>query len=217
MKVKVGLIRVITTQDDEVLNSHKRLLESRFPDISVETRCIEDQPQGIHNQETCAIAVPKILKLGQAMEQEGVSAILVSCADDPGVKELRKCLNIPVIGAGSACACLALSFGTKVAAFGIAEHAPHTMKTILGEHLCAEIQPEGVHTTLDLMTAEGKRSALETAVSLGKRGVDVIALACTGYSTIGIAPELEQAAGIPVIDAVEATGLITWHFTRHIR
>lgn len=214
MKVKVGLIRVVTLQDPELLDSHGHLLESRFPDLIVESRCIQDQPKGIYNRETCVAAIPKILKLGQEMEQDGVSAIIVSCAEDPGVRELRTHVSIPVIGAGTSCACLALSFGTRIGTVGLIEHAPRVMKEILGDHLIVEAHPKGVTTTVDLLTDEGKRNALATITQLREKGVDIIALACTGFSTIRLARELEQAAGLPVIDAIEAAGLFTWHFTR---
>ena len=38
----------------------------------------------------------------------------------------------------------------------------------------------------------------------------MLALACTGMATIGIAKELEEAAGIPVIDHVMAEGLFAY-------
>ena len=43
-----------------------------------------------------------------------------------------------------------------------------------------------------------------------EEGAAVIALACTGFSTIGLAPQLERAAGIPVLDPVtcEAQALL---------
>lgn len=212
MKTRVGLIRVLTTNDEDILHSHGRLLENRFPGLNVETKCIPDQPRGIYDEETCAVAVPKILKLGREMEQEQVRAIIVSCADDPGVADLRKMVRIPIIGAGSSAACLALSFGARIGTLGITEGTPRAMKDILGDHLVAETRPEGVKTTVDLMTEEGKRNAFLAIDSLRKSGADVIALACTGYSTIGIVRDLEHAAGIPVIDAVEAAGLFTWYF-----
>lgn len=214
MKTRVGLIRVLTTNDENLLGAHGRLLESRFPELKVESRCIDDQQKGIYDEETCAIALPKILKLGEEMEQERVKAIIVSCADDPGVEELRNIVKIPVVGAGSSSACLALSCGGRVGTLGIREGAPRVMKDILGKHLVAETRPEGVKTTLDLMTGEGKKNALSAAEYLRKTGAEVIALACTGYATIGIARDLERAAGIPVIDAVEAVGLFAWHLTR---
>jgi allantoin racemase len=214
MKIKVALIRILTTKDEELLNSHGRVLEGRFPELEVESRCLDDQPKGIYDDETCAIALPKILKLGEEMEQEHVKAIIVSCADDPGVKELRKIVKIPIIGAGSSSACLALSFGGRIGTLGITEGTPRVMRDILGKHLVAETRPEGVKTTLDLMTDEGRKNALSAVQYLRETGAEVIALACTGYATIGIAKDLEGAAGIPVIDAVEAAGLFAWHLTR---
>ena len=214
MKAKIGLIRVLTTKDEEVLLSHGRLLESRFPEFKVESRCIEDQPKGIYDEETCAIAIPKILNLGREMEQQGVKAIIVSCADDPGVEDLRKVVAIPVIGAGSSSACLALSLGSRVGTLGITESTPLVMQGVLGNRLVAQARPKGVETTLDLMTDDGKKNAIDAVEYLRKSGADIVALACTGYSTIGIARELERAAGLPVIDAVLAAGLFAWHFTR---
>ena len=40
---KVGLIRVLTTEDQEVLQSHGRVIMENFPGIEVETKCIPDQ------------------------------------------------------------------------------------------------------------------------------------------------------------------------------
>lgn len=214
MKTEVGLIRVLTTADENLLHAHGRLLESRFPELLVKNRCIDDQPRGIYDEKTSAIALPKIVKLGEEIDREGVKAIIVSCADDPGVEELRKIVKIPVVGAGSSSASLALSCGGKIGTLGIREGAPRVMREILGTHLVAETRPEGVRTTLDLLTGEGRKHALRAAEYLRERGAEVIALACTGYTTIGIAADLERAVGIPVIDAVEAAGLFAWHLTR---
>jgi Asp/Glu/hydantoin racemase len=100
----------------------------------------------------------------------------------------------------------------RIGALGITEGAPQPIKEILGDHLVAETKPQGVKNTLDLLTEEGKGNAFRAVESLRKKALDAIVLACTGYTTIGIAPALEQAAGIPVIDAVTAAGLFAWHF-----
>lgn len=214
MKTRVGLIRVLTTNDENVLKAHGRLLEDRFPELQVESRCIDDQPEGIYDEKTSAIALPKIVTLGKEMEREGVKAIIVSCADDPGVEELRRIVKIPVVGAGSSCASVALACGGKIGTLGIRERAPRIMRDILGDHLVAQTRPKGVKTTLDLLTTEGRKNAFSAAEHLRRTGTEAIALACTGYTTIGIARDLEGAAGIPVIDPVEATGLFAWHLTR---
>ena len=78
MEKKIGLIRVLTTEDTHLLNSHGRVVESRFRELKVESRCIDDQPTGIYDEETSAVAVPKIVALGEEMERAGAEAIIES-------------------------------------------------------------------------------------------------------------------------------------------
>ena len=40
---KVGLIRVLTTEDEELLQLHGKLIESYFPMFQVVSRCIPEQ------------------------------------------------------------------------------------------------------------------------------------------------------------------------------
>ncbi len=90
-KHRVGLIRVVSFTDETIANLHGRLIEERFPVLSVLSRCIPDQPEGIYDDASEAAAVPKIVRLGmQMVEKEDLEALIVSCAADPGVEELRK-------------------------------------------------------------------------------------------------------------------------------
>ena len=50
-KFKVGLIRVLTTEDEEVLQSHGKQIMEYFPELEVVTKCIPDQYEGIHSPE----------------------------------------------------------------------------------------------------------------------------------------------------------------------
>jgi len=214
-KVKIGLIRVISFEDKKLIEFHGKLIEKHFPDLQIISKCIKDQPKGIYNEETKKIAIPKIIELGSRFAtEEKAEVIIISCADDPGVKELRKLVQVPVIGAGSSVSAVALSYGSRVGTLGITEKTPPIMQEILGEHLVAEAKPRGVKTTLDLMTDKGRENAFKSVKYLKEKGAEAIALACTGYSTIGIANDLEKAIGIPVLDAAIAAGLFAWYFTR---
>ena len=115
---KVGLIRVLTTEDEELLQLHGKLIESYFPMFQVVSRCIPDQPEGIHDDETFAVGVPKVVNLAVELWKEGCQAIIISCAGDPGVPEARQAVPIPVIGAGSSTAALSLFFGSHPAGVG---------------------------------------------------------------------------------------------------
>jgi Asp/Glu/hydantoin racemase len=202
--IKIGLIRVLTSNDEKILNAHSKLLQSYFDNFDIETKCIPDQPEGIHDAETEKIAVPKILELAREFERKGKDVIFISCAADPGVEEAKKLLKIPVIGAGSACAYVARSIGNKIGTLGITEEVPEVMAKILGEKLIYNVKPEGVNTTLDL----GKEKALKAAILLKEKGCDTIALSCTGMSTIGIYKDIREIIKIRVVDPVLAAGTL---------
>lgn len=207
-KRRVGLIRVVTYKDESSAGLHGRLLERLYPELEVFTRCIPDQPSGIYDDETEAMAVPKIISLGERMcREDRIEALIISCAADPGVEELRERVKLPVIGAGSSVACLALAFSNRVATMGITEGTPARMKAILGPCLVAEARPVGVTNTLELNTEAGKASAFAALRGLVAKGARVIALACTGFATLGVADAMAQQAGVPVLDPVVAAGL----------
>jgi len=214
MRHVVGLIRVITLKDDEALNQHGRIIESAFPELKVVSKCIENQPMGIYDRESEEVAKPKILRVARELEKEGAEAVVVSCAADPAVSEARKQLKIPVVGAGSAAASVALACGERVGVLNLTEETPEVVRRVLGIHLVAEEKPEGVRTTLDLLTDRGREAALIALKRLAGKGVDVVVLACTGYSTIGFAKIAETVSGVRVVDPVVAAGAITLSILR---
>ncbi len=215
-KRRVGLIRVVSYSDASSAGLHGRLLERLYPELEVVTRCIPDQPKGIYDDETEALAVPKIVSLGERMcREDRIEALIVSCAADPGVGELRERVRLPVIGAGSSVACLALAFSNRVATMGITEGTPAAIKAILGPSLVAEARPAGVTNTLELNTETGKASAFAALRGLVAKGARVVALACTGFATLGVADEMTAQAGVPVLDPVVAAGLFARAYLGH--
>lgn len=178
----IGVIRVLTTTDPELLQAHGRQIERHFG-LATRSVCIPDQPRGIHDEETERQAVPKIVRVARELATEGADAIVVSCAADPAIAELRAELRIPVIGAGSALASVALSLVDKVGVLNLTEGAPGPVRRILGGALVGEDSPKGVRNTLDLMTDSGMNAALQAARRLVEAGAGALALACTGYAT----------------------------------
>ena len=185
---KVGLIRVLTTEDEELLQLHGKLIESYFPMFQVVSRCIPEQPEGIHDDETFAVGVPKVVNLAVELWKEGCQAIIISCAGDPGVPEARQAVPIPVIGAGSSTAALSLFFGSHPAVLGITEDVPSGYQRIFGDRIVDNAKGDGVENVLDLMTDRGYEATMKAAAAQKEMGADVIALSCTGMSSIRIAP-----------------------------
>lgn len=201
----LGIIRVLTHQDQNFVEEHGRLIHQQYGLDSI-SRCIPDQPKGIFDDASEAIAVPKIIALGQQFQAEGCDAIFLSCAADPGLEALRKTVTIPVISAGSASASIAAMLQRPVAVMGIGAEAPRPFKALLGESVIYA-RPEGVLNTTDLLSSQGRQSALACADELYRQGIEVIAFSCTGFSTIGLADVINQQLGQIAVDAVRAAGL----------
>ena len=208
-KFKIGVIRVLTTEDPKILELHGALLEKYYPQFETISRCIPNQPTGVHDDETERIAIPKVIALGREMAPK-VDAIIISCAGDPGLKGLSEAVNIPVIGAGEATAFLATKYGEIFGVLGITDEPPAAykkyFKNIVGIH-----RPTTVHNTLDLMKEEGRKAVFETAISIKEAGAQVIAISCTGIGPLEICGEIEAHCGIPVIDPIMAEGLAAYY------
>lgn len=201
---KIGLIRVITMTDKTMMEMHGNQIMDYYPQLKVESRCIPDQYEGIHSPETKSIAIPKIIELAKQFNNK--DALIISCADDPAVKELNDCLDIPVIGAGMSVAGIARYYGPVSGVLGITDYAPPAYEEMFGKDLINLGRPKGVNGTLDLMTEAGEEAVMELAQKLKEKGAMSISLACTGMSTIGITNKLAKLTGLPVIDPVLASG-----------
>ena len=151
-KYRVGLIRVLTTDDTQLMQMHGALIEQYFPMLQVESRCIPDQPEGIHDDQTMALGAPKVVAMAKEMWQEGFDAIIVSCAGDPGVAQARQAVPIPVIGAGESTAALCMFYGSHPAVLGITEDVPAGYQQVFGDHIVDNARGKGVESVLDLMT-----------------------------------------------------------------
>ncbi|MDW7668950.1 MAG: aspartate/glutamate racemase family protein [Bacillota bacterium] len=205
-KYKVGIIRVLTTVDESILLSHQEILSDFFKDFDLETQCIPDQYEGIHDDKTLNEAVPKIIKMAKDWEDR-LDGLIISCAGDPAVKELKNILKIPVVGAGHSVATISRNYGEKVGIIGIEKEAPPTYIDILKDNFLGYEKPNKVENTNDLQTDEGKKAIVESAKKLKKEGADVLAFACTGLSTAK-AYKLLRSIDIPIIDGVIAEGTI---------
>ncbi len=207
---KIGLIRVLTTDNRELLDLHGRLIMEFFPGLDVRSECIPDQPEGVHDDETEALAIPKVVALAEQMERDGAEAVIVSCAGDPGVLASKGRVGVPVIGAGRAAAHMACLLNRPVGVLGITEAVPPAIAGILGGLMVADRVPDGVVSTLDLMKPEGMRATVDAGRDMLRRGAECLVLACTGMSTIGAAAVLRRELGVPVIDPVRAEAAAAW-------
>jgi Asp/Glu/hydantoin racemase len=202
--MRVGLIRVMTTSDRRLLHAHGKLLQETFG-FTVTSRCIPGQPSGVYDQASLAAASPKVVQLAREMAGDA-DALIVSCASDPGLAETRAAVDIPVIGAGSAAAAAAMTFGGRIGVLGLGAHVPGPISDSLGERMVLIEDGGRVDTPDGFLMPAGIFDTLAAAHMLVDAGADVIVQASTGLSSIGMADVLRRRLGVPVIDAVTAAG-----------
>lgn len=200
----IGIVRVLTAEDPDVLAAHGRQIQARYG-VQTRTVSIPEQPLGIYDEDSERQAVPKILEAVRRLEVEGVRAVLISCAADPGLREARALARVPVVGAGSAAAAVALALGERVAVLNLTWGTPRAVREVLGARLAGEGAPAGVRDTTELLAPTGQAAAVSAARRVVQdSGADVLLLACTGYSTVHMAQRLRGYLGVPVVDPVEA-------------
>ncbi|MGC8961935.1 MAG: aspartate/glutamate racemase family protein [Candidatus Bathyarchaeia archaeon] len=207
--IKVGIVRVVSLSDPEILNYHGRVLEEIIPGISTESRCIHDQPKGVYNEDSKSEAAVKVVDLIKEFS-EYVDVLIVSCTEDPGVREAREVSRVPVIGAGRAAASLSLSYGDNIGVLGLGEEPTKPIREVLGDKIKVYRGLNG-STTIDLFTPSGRDRALRAAIDICREKVDCLLLGCTGFTTINLYNKLKYRIAKPVIDPVIASGLIAFY------
>jgi Asp/Glu/hydantoin racemase len=200
----MGLVRVLSTDDPGVLGAHEEMIRLAYPGFAVRTACIPGQPQGVHDRVSEAAAAPKVARLAGEMVRDGAGVVLISCCADPGLELCRSTVGVPVIGAGSAAAAIALLSGEQVGVLGLTAEVPEAIARVLGRALHRSLAPHGVKTTLDLMKPEAAAACVSAARELEASGAGVILVACTGMSTVGVTARLRQELALPVVDPVLA-------------
>lgn len=203
---RMGVLRVLTTNDRDVLEAHGRAIEAHLPRVTTVSRCIPDHPDGIPSAAAETAAKPYIVDIATEMEDE-VDVLLVSCALDPAVDRLRSSLSIPVVGAGHSTASVANAVGRRVGTLSIEGGvAPVISETLENVHHAERV--DGAETTRFLTTAAGRKAIREAVDRLETAGCDVVAPSCTGLTTSGVLPELDAATPMTIVDPVLAMGTI---------
>lgn len=203
----LGIIRVLTTKDNEILQEHGHKMYESYNVNSV-THCIPDQPNGIYDEETERKAIPKIIELAQYMhKQYELDSITISCAADPALDETREVLDIPILGAGVSGAHAAAMVGSKVGIIGITEEPPSRMKEELGARYFLHSFSPKLRKTTDLFSEGAKEELLHVVNEMTQSGADVILFACTGFSTIRLKDYLVKYTNVPIVDLVEAQAI----------
>jgi len=165
-----------------------------------------DYDVGIPAFDSCYMHVwtRKVLSEAVKAEGKGFNAIVMGCFGDPGVRECRQLVDIPVIGVGEACMHVACMLGHK---FSIL--TPTRGDLVLIED---NARLYGVFSKIASLRALNvkypqlhdlkavKKRVITEARKAQEDGAEVIVLGCT--MLLGIASEVHKVIDIPVVDPV---------------
>lgn len=151
----------------------------------------------------------------KAMEAEanGADAVIVLCMGDPGVKQAREAVSIPVLGPGETAMHYAAMLGHKFTIMPTLARRRSTYEhhaRLYGvESRLASVRPVGV-SVLEIETNETVRDTLigNAVKAVEEDGADVLILGCVGFrdlDTIVAGALKKRGHDVPVIDALPLT------------
>lgn len=178
-----------------------------FAGTEVAIRDVPDGPDSIESAYEELLSVPATLEGVRQAERDGFDGVIVGCFGDPGLEAARELVTIPVIGPGESSMLLAASLGHRF-----------TVVTILDSVIAAqELQAykAGVRDKLASVRAtdipvlslmDDRDASLRRVIEVGELAIerdraDTLVLGCMTMSFLDIAPEVEAALGVPVINA----------------
>jgi len=221
-------ICVITPWAEEISQHFRELAEHSAkglgPDTIIETRGLKPGLTGAFNSPSSYVA---LLSKGQVVERiieaekEGYDAVVVHCFLDPGVREGRGVVNIPVVGCGEPTLLLACMLGHKFAV--VLPNDPRLPPDYLnmirlfsleGRALPNPLYPMSM--TLKEFAFEGPESEkvmkdlLDKCEACVADGADVVVAGCSGIGPLFTIAGIAKIPGteVPILDCL-AVGLKT--------
>lgn len=184
--------------------TYRELEAARRRDVEISVVSIEKGPASIESAYDEEIAAPWILEKIKEAEEKGFDAAIINCMGDPALEAAREIVDIPVIGPLQASMAIASTLCDK---FSVVTVLKRLLPLFWGkakkygfESKVASVRSVEVPVLeLDEARSEVKARLLaESKKAVEEDEAGAIILGCTGM--IGMARELQEALGIPVID-----------------
>ncbi|UCG00962.1 MAG: aspartate/glutamate racemase family protein [Candidatus Heimdallarchaeota archaeon] len=178
------------------------------PDTNIAVVSLGRGPASIESMYDEQIASPWILNYVLEAEKKAFDAVIINCMGDPALYAAREIAKIPIVGPGEASLALAYIIGHKYSVLVVLKKViPRFENKIrmygFSERLASVrsieipvLQLENEEKTFDTLLAEARKAVEED-------GADTLILGCTGM--LGVAKELQETLGIPVIDPTVAS------------
>lgn len=182
----------------------KPKLDSRF-ELIVEN--LKFGTETIESSYDEALTAPFVAEKAIDAEQRGLSAMIISCFLDPGLKAAREVVRIPVIGAGESAMLTALLLGDSFSILDVGggvyyqRTAPWRVRELglssrFRSALGTSLSVEDLGSNSDQVASELVNAARKL---IEQDEPDVLVLGCTGLTSL--APRIAESLSIPVVDA----------------
>jgi allantoin racemase len=192
---------------EEVARRGRRLRAWAAAGVEVDIRDVPRGPASIESAYEEYLAVPATAEAMLAAEADGYDAAILGCFGDPGIDGLRELLTrMVVVAPGEAAAHLAAMLGESFGIITVTQSIVHPLRHLMARvGLAGRLAGVAVVETPVLELADDPAATLERVVAAGRalierQGADTLVLGCMTMAFLGIAPQVESALGVPVVN-----------------
>ena len=210
MKAEKNILYIIPVAADQQRTERIQgwLNEIKEPDTEVDVISLEKGPVHLEYHLYEHIAIDMILEKLSELEKS-YDSIVVACFYDPGSRELRELVDVPVVFPAEACMHVAAMLGHK---FSVIVAKRKCFPRMLDNARLYGLESKlASMRALDMSVVElrtkpetvRQRLVHECKTAIEEDFAEVIILGCTSIE--GISQDLQEQLGIPVIDPVLVT------------
>lgn len=207
--IRIRAIKAVTGPDAAALQKEQEYLNSfAGPNTTVEIKQVKAGTSTIESYTDVALAGVETLRLVIEAEAEGFDGIFITCWGNANLDAAREVANIPVTASGEASMLLAAGLGARFSVIATLpnvrnRHEVEAWKLGVHSKFCSE-RSLGLRVHDLKSDWEATRAAF---IEAGRKcveedGAEVLIPGCFGF--IGLAAEIQQALGVPVIEPAGA-------------
>lgn len=208
--MRLCFIHAITGCTEEFLRrEHDILMSYASPGTSIDIKKIQNGAASIESKFDIYIGAVETLQLVQKAEKEGYDGVVITCFGNANIEPAREIASIPVMGSGMAAMLLAASVAHKFSVISTLpaakrRHELEAFKVGVHQKLASvrDIQT-GVLSIDHSEGGETRRRMIEAGrQAIDQDGAEALVPGCFGF--IGLAQQMQEALGVPVIDPAGA-------------
>ena len=178
-------------------------------DTELSMDCLRDSGICIDSALDVALAAPEILQQTIRAEKDSYDGVILYCFSDPAVAACREAVHIPVLGGGQAALITACGLGYHFSLLTTSRPRIPEKKEFVRT---TGVDPDRLCSirSVDLPMGDLRKNLRETIEHLVREGqhcveedgAQVLVLGCLSF--LGMAEEVSERIGIPVIDPAKA-------------